>query len=75
MTEPQKRDWPKIIAELESAGITIYKISLMCHRTFNAVKNWKAGASPKHYEGEMLLAIHAEYVTIPKQKEGANVGQ
>lgn len=63
MTDPKHHDWTQIIAELEAAGITAYKLSMMCYRTFNTVKHWKAGGQPKHYEGEMLLAIYAEYVT------------
>jgi hypothetical protein len=58
-----KQDWPKVIAEIEAAGISLYKIALMLHRQYRTVQRWKEeGAEPKHYEGEMLLEIHAEYV-------------
>jgi hypothetical protein len=61
--DPIKIDFPKVIAEIESAGITPYKISLMMHRRVDIVIRWKKGQEPKHYEGQMLLMIHAEYVS------------
>lgn len=63
MKNPDPIDFSKIIAEIESAGISLYKISLMMHRKYRTVQRWTEGAQPKHYEGEMLLAIHAEYVS------------
>ncbi len=62
MSEPEKVDFAKIIAEIEAAGITAYKLACMLRRQINQVKRWKAGSEPKHYEGEMLLLIHAEFV-------------
>ena len=63
MNEPEKHDWPTVIAEIEKAGITTHKLATMMHREFTQIKRWKAGSEPKHYEGEMLLLIHAEYVS------------
>lgn len=65
MTDPQRIDFKQIIAELEAAGVSIYKISAMCGRGFNTVKHWKDGGQPRHFEGQILLAIHAEYAAIP----------
>ena len=62
MVETVRRDWPKLIAELEAAGITVYKISLIIQRPYFVVKRWKSGAEPRHYEGEALLALHSEYI-------------
>jgi len=62
LTDPKREDWPAIIAAIEAAGITHYKIACMMHRQYNQVTQWKKGTEPKHYEGQMLLMIHAEYV-------------
>jgi hypothetical protein len=63
MSEPDRVDFAKLIAELEAAGITAYKIALMMRRRIDKVIRWKKGQEPKHYEGQMLLMIHGEYVS------------
>jgi hypothetical protein len=63
MIEPTKHDWPKIIEEIER-HITRHKLCLMMHRHHTQVKRWAGGAEPRHYEGEMLLLIRAEYVSL-----------
>lgn len=60
MTEPEKVDFAKVIAEIEAGGLTPYKIALMMHRRIDKVLRWKEGQEPKHYEGEMLLMIHRD---------------
>lgn len=74
ITLPQPIDFKKIIAELEAVGVTVHKISLMMHRQWAKVDRWKHGQQPKHYEGQMLLSIHAEYVhyenEVCQQHEG-----
>lgn len=62
MTEPQKQNWPQIIADIKAAGITHYKLSTMMRRQYNQITQWEEGHRVEHYDGEMLLAIHAEYV-------------
>lgn len=62
MIQPVRHDWPAIIRELEAAGITQYKLAVMMHRQIGWVQRIAQGQQPKHYEGEMLLSIHAEYV-------------
>lgn len=62
VTEPQHHNWPAIIAEIEAAGISHYKLACMMHRQLNQIRRWKQGCEPRHYEGQMLLMIHAEYV-------------
>jgi len=63
LTIPERIDFTKIIADIEAAGITIYKISLLTHRQFKQVQRWKAGSEPRHVEGQMLLEIHKSCVT------------
>ena len=69
MVEPIRYDWPRIIAEIEASGTSLYKIGLMMHRQYVQVQRWRDGKKePRHYEGEMLLAIHADCVprgTLP----------
>lgn len=60
MTEPERIDFKVIIADIEKAGITPYKLSLMMHRQFGWVQRIQEGQEPKFYEGQMLLAIHAD---------------
>lgn len=62
MTEFERIDFKKIIADLEAVGITPYKIASMMHRQFVQVQRWKDGREPKFHEGLMLLEIHREYV-------------
>lgn len=58
MTEPI--DFKQIIAEIEAAGYTPHKLASRMRRQFAWVQRIKAGQEPKHYEGEMLLAILAD---------------
>ena len=62
MTEPERIDFTKIIAEIEAAGITPYKLATMMKRQMTQLNRWKAGSEPRFYEGQMLMEIHAEYV-------------
>ena len=62
MNAPEPVDFKKVIAEIEAAGITHYKLALMMHRQISWVDRIGRGQQPKHYEGEMLLMIRAEYV-------------
>lgn len=58
LTEPQRIDFTVIIAEIEAAGVTPYKLSVMMHRKWDKIMRWKEGTSePAYYEGCMLLAI------------------
>lgn len=61
MTEPERVDFTKVIAEIEAGGTSLYKIALMMRRQYTQVKRWKEGKKePLHYEGEMLLMLWRE---------------
>ena len=62
MTEPERIDFKQIIADIEAAGISAYKISLMMHRQMTQIKRWKSGREPRYYEGLMLMEIYREFV-------------
>lgn len=69
MTEPERHDWQQIITELETAGVTRYKLSVICEADKNTVKAWAEGKSePRHHAGELLLACHADVVS--RETEG-----
>lgn len=61
MTDPRRHDFAKLIAELQAAGVTVHQIAKMTHRQFVQVQRWRSGVEPKHFEGEMLIAIHQEF--------------
>lgn len=65
MTDPERQDFVRIIAEIEAAGITAYKLRLMMHRDKKQIKRWKNGQEPRYYEGVMLLMIHSHFVPKP----------
>ena len=50
-----------LIADLERAGVSVYKIALMCHRQYGTVKRWKDTGRIEKCDGDMLEAMHAEY--------------
>ena len=64
MQDPAPVDFKQVIADIEAAGITTHKLATMMHRQYTQVKRWRSGSEPKYYEGQMLLMIHAEYVSI-----------
>lgn len=59
--EPPRLDFAQLIADLDRVGITPYKLATMMHRQLIQVQRWMDGSEPRHYEGEMLRAIHARY--------------
>lgn len=54
--------WFQVISELERYGITLRSVSLHCEVALGTVYNWKAGAEPKHYHGELLVALYIEKI-------------
>ncbi len=68
MTDPQRRDWQKIVAaikadHLSKTGIelTNWKLGQSVGMNDDGIARLveKPGAQPRHYEGERLLALHA----------------
>ena len=57
MTEPERIDFKKVIADIEGRGKSLYYIAKLTRRQYVQVKRWKEGGSIEHYEGQMLLAI------------------
>lgn len=55
---PERQDFTKIIADIEAAGISLYKIAVMMRRQYIQIQRMKDGGRVLHHEGEMLLEIH-----------------
>lgn len=63
MTEPHRHDWPRIIAEIEASGVSLWKLALMAHVHMHTMQSWAAGKTePRHSVGEWLLEFHVELV-------------
>ena len=62
MTEPAREDWPRLIAELEAAGITLHAQSKMIPCQFIQLQRLKAGAEPKYFIGDRLKQMHRDLV-------------
>jgi hypothetical protein len=67
MIEPIRHDWPRLIAEIcetlrdksRKGSTGRGKLAEMMRRTVQQVVQWQAGCRVEHYDGEMLLVIHA----------------
>lgn len=82
MSGARRENWPALIADLETAGISNYKLAEMlkpsrgsprCQvgqvkRWANA-KLWLNGTEPSHWIGEQIKIIHAEYVAHAVSRE------
>lgn len=60
LTEPERIDFKAVITDIERMGKSLYYIAKLMRRQYVQVQRWQAGGSIEHYEGQMLLAIHAD---------------
>lgn len=82
MVKPAHRNWPRIIAEIKSGygvhhrkRLSNYKLGLIIGRDEGTVRGWSEGTQPKHFDGELLLQLHAEYSPYLRKKPGISIGQ
>ena len=69
MTDPTREDWPRLIAELEAAGISRYKLAQMLkpacqlHQVSRWASRelWENGTEPSHWLGEQIRSIHTTF--------------
>lgn len=64
MTKPAPTDFKNMIAELETRGVTLYKLALMMSEAglrtqYVQVQRWSEGIMPRHDQGELIKAIYA----------------
>lgn len=69
LTEPQRIDFTVIIAEIEAAlgegGYSgRHRLSKMMRRQYVQISRMAKSGRCAHYEGEMLLAIHADVCAV-----------
>lgn len=67
MQEPDVKDVRVMIAEIISAGKTIYYISKLMRRRVEQVKRMSLNGRCQPYEYEMLKLIHADTLKVPEQ--------
>jgi hypothetical protein len=63
LTEPERIDFKKVIADLKKAGIGTGKLANMLHRHPTQIKRWMTNGRVLHYEGQMILEIYREFVS------------
>jgi hypothetical protein len=83
MIEPARRNWPAIIAEImawserpDGHRLTPYKLSVLlgCDKKTIAAYMTHDGPEPRHWQGELLLALHARYrPATPQFVRGENI--
>lgn len=65
-----RRAWSRIIAEIKAGYLAVerrtlsdYKLGLMVGLDHSSIEHLQkhADAQPRHYEGELLLAVHQQY--------------
>lgn len=70
MTDPARHDWQRLIAEIEAGyfayhgkRLSNYRLGRLAEMDANGMKRLKetAHAQPRHYEGVLLLKLHAQY--------------
>ncbi len=57
----KKRDWPKILADLRTAGFLTYKVAVHVGCKWDTVKAWECGNSePRYSQGITILEMYEE---------------
>ena len=54
-----------LIADLETHGLTIYKISLLANQQYNTVKHWKQTGRVESHDAAVLESIHLTHCPRP----------
>ena len=55
----------EMIADLEGAGVTLYKLALMLGEPYNTVKHWKSTGRVESHDAKELTKIHGQYARQP----------
>lgn len=61
-----RRDWFKILAELQTNGFVNKDVARALRISESTVRNWKYGIEPIHSKGEALLDLHRTICDKPK---------
>ena len=65
---PIKMPWPEILADLNSAGCTRYRIAIILGVGQSTVQGWEDGSDPRHAMGQAILALHAQICPLATEK-------
>jgi hypothetical protein len=63
-----RRDWFKVLAELQAAGFSNADAARALGVADTTVRNWKYGIEPIHSKGQALLELHRKLCGSPKPK-------
>jgi hypothetical protein len=59
-----RRDWFRILGELNAAGQTNARVARRLGVAKNSIYCWKMGGDPSHALGVALLEMHAKYCKV-----------
>lgn len=54
-------DWAAVIADLNAAGLSGYRLSVILGLDWPTVRHWRDGGEPTHSRGMALLEVHARF--------------
>jgi hypothetical protein len=60
-TRPQGRNWPQILADLDTAGVNNATVARECNVARSTVAKWLRGAEPLHCYGEIVITLHTRH--------------
>lgn len=70
---PAVLNWADILADLNAAGISGYRVAALMGIQWGTVGRWLEGSEPRHSYGQALLALHTRYcgaeATQKRQRE------
>lgn len=64
----ERIDWFRVITELQASGFGYRDIARRIGVDHVTVAGWKAGAEPRHSDGERLLALWCEVGDHPREQ-------
>lgn len=57
----RRRDWFRIVRDLNAVGVSMAQIGRVCNRTTTTVENWADGSDPKETDARIVLALYAKH--------------
>lgn len=57
----------RLIADLEAAGVTLYKLALLCNVQYATLAHWKKTGRVSSYDAHQLEALHRIQFQPPLQ--------
>lgn len=57
----RKRDWFRILRDLQAAGCSYHAVARKCDRNPTTVQAWAEGVDPKELDARIVLALYAKH--------------